>query len=237
MPSSAAEPIRVCVVSDSALYREGLGWVLRSHGEIEVVGAFSYSWSDLEEAAGLEPDVAVADAGRVEVESSLDRLVARLQGAPVVAVAVPASEPEILACAEAGASALLTPAASSNELVSAIESVARGEPSCSPPIAAVLLRWVQTLARGRRGGLLAERLTPREREIVGLIRSGSSNREIASRLSIELSTVKNHVHNILEKLGVHERAAAAAALGPTTSVRVAVVDHDGNGSSPRSGPS
>jgi two-component system, NarL family, nitrate/nitrite response regulator NarL len=235
MPPSVAEPIRVCAVSDSALYREGLDWVLRAHDEVEVVGAFSYGWGDLEAAAGLEPDVAVADAGRVEVERSLDRLVARLEGVPVVAVAVPASEAAILACAQAGASALLTPAASSNELVNAIESVARGEPLCSPAIGAVLLRCVQTLARGR-GGLLAERLTPREREIVGLIRSGSSNREIASRLSIELSTVKNHVHNILEKLGVHERAAAAAALGPASPVRPAAVDHDGNRSSSRSGP-
>ena len=237
MLPNAAESRRVCVVSNTALYREGLSRILAVHDGIEVVGAASYDWSDLEVVARLDPDVAVADAGRVEVESSLDRLIARLDGTPVVAVAVPASEPEILACAEAGASALLTPAASSAELVAAVESVARGEPLCSPPIAAVLLRCVQTLARGRRGRLLAERLTPREREIVGLIRSGSSNKEIAARLSIELSTVKNHVHNILEKLGVHERAAAAAALEPAASRRLGLLDLDGDGSSPRSGPS
>ena len=98
------------------------------------------------------------------------------------------------------------------------DSVARGEMLCSPRLAATLLRRVATLARGTRR-LGPVQLTPRELEIVELIDEGLSNKAIATRLSIELATVKNHVHNILEKLEVSSRAAAAARVRASSGRR------------------
>jgi two-component system, NarL family, nitrate/nitrite response regulator NarL len=83
---------------------------------------------------------------------------------------------------------------------------------CSPKLAATLLRRVAALAQEQRSPSALDSLTIRERQIVGLIGDGLSNKEIASGLKIEVATVKNHVHNILEKLNVTRRSEAAALV-------------------------
>ncbi len=134
----------------------------------------------------------------------------------MLAINVLSREREVIACAEAGVACCLTAEASIDDLVAAIGSVARGEAPCSPWTAAVLLRRVASLARERRapvGTHVAEaprpRLTTRELEIVELVDQGLSNKQIAQQLHIELPTVKNHMHRILDKLGVRRRAEAA----------------------------
>ena len=104
-----------------------------------------------------------------------------------------------------------------DDLTSTIISVTRGELLCSPRVAATLLRRVGALANGARAPHALRGLTFREREVLDLIDGGLSNKEIAVRLHIEVATVKNHVHNLLEKLHVTSRAQAAAQLGPRTS--------------------
>ena len=99
-----------------------------------------------------------------------------------------------------------------DDLRRAIDSVARGESIVSPKMAASLLRRVSTLAADRAAPPAIEELTVREREIVGLIEQGLANKQIAARLNIELATVKNHVHRILEKLDVTRRGEIAARL-------------------------
>jgi len=88
----------------------------------------------------------------------------------------------------------------------------RGEAVCSPRVAGALLRRIAALATDGRSDRVPAHLTKREREIMGLIDEGLSNKEIAKRLRIEVATVKNHVHNILEKLQVHRRGEAAARV-------------------------
>ena len=112
--------------------------------------------------------------------------------------------------AEAGAAGYLLRSDPLVELVAVIGSVARGETRCSPRVAAALLRRVATLSHERRHQAEPTRLTAREREVLQLVDDGLSNKQIARRLSIELRTVKNHVHHILEKFQVHRRAEAAA---------------------------
>ena len=90
-----------------------------------------------------------------------------------------------------------------------VESVARGEMLCSPRLAATLLHRVATLAQERHSPGPLDSLTVRERQIVDLLGDGLSNKEIARGLQIEVTTVKNHVHHILEKLQVARRADAA----------------------------
>ena len=131
--------------------------------------------------------------------------------AHVVALGVPEDESEVIACAEAGAAGLVTLEGSLDDLEAMLESVGRGETLCSPRVAAALLRRVAALADDHAASGHA-RLTAREREIVQLVDRGLSNKEIARELQIELTTVKNHVHNILDKLHVRRRADAAARV-------------------------
>jgi DNA-binding NarL/FixJ family response regulator len=115
---------------------------------------------------------------------------------------------EVLACAEAGVTAFVDSNGTVHELVGAVESALRGELLCSPRITALLCDRLASLAGTRNE--MTEPLTRREREIAALIAEGLSNKEIASDLRIGPATVKNHVHNILEKLKVRRRAAVAA---------------------------
>jgi DNA-binding NarL/FixJ family response regulator len=111
-----------------------------------------------------------------------------------------------------------------DDLVAIVQSVARGETLCSPRVAAILFKQVAVLASERQSRILSVHLTTREREIVDLIDRGLSNKQISHQLSVEVRTVKTHVHNILEKLQVHRRGEAAAWV---REVRM------GSGSAPR----
>jgi two-component system nitrate/nitrite response regulator NarL len=205
--------IRACIVSDVRLYRDGLAEILAGQRQIAVVASLAYGEGDLAAAEQVQPEVVLLDVAGPEGEAALRRFVGRLPEAHFVALTVSDSEAQIVACAEAGVEGFVTRTSSLTELVAAVESASHGESACSPRIAAVLLRRVQTLSRGRPRTGPAKRLTPRENEVLELVSAGLSNKQIARQLSIELSTVKNHMHNILEKLGVHQRTDAAAVLG------------------------
>jgi two-component system, NarL family, nitrate/nitrite response regulator NarL len=134
----------------------------------------------------------------------------------VIAFAVNDSDADIIACAEAGVRGLILRDGAIQELKAAILGVARGEVFCPPRVVAALLRHVAVLPR-RSGPDEAAHLTPREREGLTLIERGKSNKEIARYLGIEVRTVKNHVHNLLEKLQVARRGEAAAHIRSASS--------------------
>lgn len=204
--------IRALVASDIRLYREGLAEGLRSSGRVELVGTAADPAASIAAAGDLAPDVVLVDLAMTGWEETVRELVATGDEIRVVVLGVREVEDEVLACAEAGVSGYVTREASLDELVDVVESVARGESLCSPRISALLLRRVTELSGSRRQPDLADRLTPRETQIVELIDEGLSNKQIAGRLSIELATVKNHVHSILEKLQVERRGEAAAQV-------------------------
>jgi DNA-binding NarL/FixJ family response regulator len=131
-------------------------------------------------------------------------------GARVVVLGVRDTEAEVVACAEAGSAGYLLRSDSLASLCTLIRAVARGETICSPKTTAVLLRRVAAMAAERRSQTSLALLTAREAEILELVEQGLANREIAQRLSIQVRTVKNHVHSILGKLGVERRGQAAA---------------------------
>jgi DNA-binding NarL/FixJ family response regulator len=131
--------------------------------------------------------------------------------AAVVALGVANAEGDVIACAEAGVAGYVVREGSVEDLIATVESAARGELRCSPRMAGALVRRLARLAAGQPIPDGA-RLTRRELEIVRMIDDGLSNKEIAVRLSIEVATVKNHVHHLLEKLGVRRRGEAAAKL-------------------------
>jgi two-component system, NarL family, nitrate/nitrite response regulator NarL len=205
-------PVRALVASDIRLYREGLAAGLAGSGRVEVTGTAADAATAVKLAHELAPDVVLVDLVMAGWEEAV-RAVAGTDAEPrVVVLGVREEEDEVIACAEAGVSGYVTREASLDELTDVVEGVSRGESPCSPRISALLLRRVAETAGRRPKTDTARRLTRREAEIVGLIDEGLSNKQIAGRLSIELATVKNHVHSILEKLQVERRAEAAARV-------------------------
>jgi DNA-binding NarL/FixJ family response regulator len=214
---------RVLIVAHIRLYREGLAAMLHGERRIEVVGAATGADEAVAAVRAHRPDVVLLDTAIPDNVWIVRALVAAEPGTKVVALAVPDVDRELLACAEAGVAGYVTREGSVEDLVEAVESVARGEMLCSPRMAATLLQRVATLALEQSPEAIEARLTTRELEILDLIDQGLSNKEISRRLTIELSTVKNHVHNILEKLNVSRRGEAAArARGVRVGVQAGI---------------
>lgn len=201
--------LRILLVSEIRLYRDGLAQVLGRNPGLHVVGSVSSRQEALEAIIPTSPDVVLLDMATAGSYGAVSQLRELSPGTRVVALGVANLEGEVLSCAEAGVSGYVPREGSLENLADAIQSAMRGELTCSPQMAGSMLRLIATLSADREGRL-GDELTPREIEILGLIDDGCSNKDIARRLGIELATVKNHVHNLLEKLHVHRRGEAAA---------------------------
>ena len=201
--------IRVLLVADVRLHREGLARLLARDGRIRVA-ATADSHENLAHDAE-RADVAVIDTAGEDSVGVVKR-VAAAASLPIVTLGTPNGDDQVIAFAEAGVLGFVDGEASVDELRSGIECVARGEASCPPRIATTVLQRLAALTGGQRAKSEPTGLTKRERQIVQLIAEGMSNKEIARRLCIEVATVKNHVHNILEKLKVSRRADAVARV-------------------------
>ena len=205
------QAVRVFVVGEVRVFCEGLAHLLSAQPSVQVVGTAAPTRESMQQIATAGPDVVLVDSVTARRGDTVRLISATSSKSHVIAFAVREEEAEVLACAEAGVAGYVACDASSDELAAILCSAGSGELACSPRLAAILFRHVATLAR-EPGGARLPLLTPREREILGLIDGGLMNKEIARALSIELTTVKNHVHHILEKLGVTRRAAAAAKV-------------------------
>jgi two-component system, NarL family, nitrate/nitrite response regulator NarL len=203
---------RVLIVAEIRLYREGLAEMLHAEPEIEVVATAAGADEAVRALREQQPDIVLLDVAIPENAWLVRGLVAAVPGTRVVALAVPEAEQDVLMWAEAGVAGYVTREASVEDVVAAVQAVARGEVLCSPRMVATLFQRIATLALERSPQSIESRLTSRELEILDLIDQGLSNKEIARRLTIEVSTVKNHVHNILDKLNVSRRAEAAARV-------------------------
>ena len=203
------ESIQIFIVDDNRLLREGLVSMLSEEEDFIVVGAAASGLQALEQIKELRPQVALIDIGMpdkdgIEVTQALHEDFPEVK---VIILGMPDLSDEIMACIEAGAVGYVLKEASFDYLVETIRSAQRGESFCSPRMAASLFSRVAELA-GERIPQSSVKLTPREVEIVNNIAEGLSNKEIAQQLSIEAQTVKNHVHNILDKLQLHNRLEA-----------------------------
>jgi DNA-binding NarL/FixJ family response regulator len=198
--------IRVFIVSNVRLYREGLVALLRGCPSIEVLGAHS-----MQETQNVlrttAPDVALIDAlslGDSDMVGALRKMCARVR---ILAVGVRETASEVLACAAAGIDGYVPMDAALGDMVTAIENVVRGELTCSPKVAASLY---QCISFSRAAA--ASPLTTRELQVADLMNRGCPTKEIAWRLGVQPCTAKNHVRNILHKLQVHRRGQAVAKL-------------------------
>lgn len=207
--------VRVGICARVRLYREGLVSLLGGADGIDIVvvvdGASASSIAALRAA---RTEIALVDATGSDDARMLRRIAEDVPTAIVVALAIPELPEVVVACAEAGVAAYATRDSSLEELVETVRRAARGEVVCGPQIGRALMERVHTLSNHSPHEQARARLTRREREVIELIDFGLSNKQIAQRLSIELTTVKNHVHSILAKLGVERRSEAAASLRP-----------------------
>jgi DNA-binding NarL/FixJ family response regulator len=216
--SEATVSRRVLVLSDVQLCREGLALILARHYHIaDVIGPAS-SPTDLGQIAALRPDVVLLDVSNAGALAFAKRLNVALPDAKIIAFALGDTDEEIVACAEAGISAYLTRHSSAEQLVQVVHQSLRGEFTCSPRITCLLFRRLASLSSATSGLSPGHDPDPRppftyrERQIVPLIEQGLSNKEIAQRLSIEASTIKNHVHNMLKKMSLRRRGEIAAQI-------------------------
>jgi two-component system nitrate/nitrite response regulator NarL len=197
--------IRVFIVSNVRLHREGLAALLRECPSIEVLGADS-----VQEAQNTlnttATDVALIDAQSASVSEMvgpLRKICARVR---ILAVGIHETASEVLACAAAGIDGYVPMDAALGDMVAAIENVVRGELVCSPKVAASLYQSIG-LSRSTDTSL-----TTRELQVAELMNRGLPTKEIAWRLGVQPCTAKNHVRNILHKLQVHGRGQAVAKL-------------------------
>jgi two-component system nitrate/nitrite response regulator NarL len=166
-------------------------------------------------AAGLEVDVVLLDTAMLNGVETAERVAAAMPRVKIVALAVPESEEELILLVEAGVLGYVTREESLAEVVAAIVNVVHEQMVGSPKVRTLLIRRVRALAAECRPPVEVA-LTSREHEILDLIALGMTNKQIANELQIEPATVKNHVHNILHKLGVATRAAAVAEVRRAT---------------------
>jgi len=206
-----SEPVRVLIVDDDGLMRAGLRGVLSSDEGIEVVGEAGDGRDGLYRARLLDPDVVLMDVRMPDLDgiSATRELLAASPEVKVVVLTTFEQDDYIFGALSAGASGFLLKRSKPEDLITAIHTVAAGEALLSPSVTSrVIERMAHDPAPDAARDERLDELTSREREVLELIARGLSNAEIADELTIEASTVKTHVKNVLAKLGVRDRLQA-----------------------------
>src|SRR5579859_3615868 len=198
------ESISIFVVDDLRLLREGLASLLSEQEGLTILGTAASGSQALIKIKELRPKVVLIAIGMPGKEgiTVTQALRQEMPAVKVIILGMPDMANEIMVCIEAGAAGYVLKEASLDYLVETIRAVDRGESFCSPRMVASLFSRIAELAGGGTPKIAQSsmKLTVRELEIIARIAAGSSNKKIAEQLSIELQTVKNHVHNILDKL-------------------------------------
>ncbi|MGL4397990.1 MAG: LuxR C-terminal-related transcriptional regulator [Hyphomicrobium sp.] len=211
--------ILVCV--ESRIYRDGLELLLsrrpnvgcivvcdnvRAIGNVSHEGRFDVILVDVSlGTVGFEPRVQISETYRMA------------NGAPIIALGFDEADDEVLGLIEAGAAAFVSKGDSIDDLVEIIESVACGEPQLSPHMVRLMQERLTQLTCHRQDEARSlGKLSQRERHILDLVSQQLSNKQIARTLGLEVSTIKNHMHNIISKLGVKNRSEAAARVLTTS---------------------
>ncbi|HET7397545.1 MAG TPA: response regulator transcription factor [Intrasporangium sp.] len=211
---SADRPVRVLVVDDQTLFREALTTLLEVREEVEVVGAAGDGVQALALVAMLRPDVVLMDLRMPVLDgvAATRRLRVEHPEVRVLVLTTFDGDDEVFPALRAGAVGYLLKDVTAPRLLDAVLAAARGESVLQPSVAAkVLARLSQLpdLPHQARPQPLVDPLTHRELEVLRALADGFSNREAAERLYLSEGTVKNHVTNVLAKLGVRDRTQAA----------------------------
>lgn len=212
MIEEGAATIRVLVIDDHEVVRQGVVGVIASHGDIVVCGEATTAEEGILAADDLRPDVVVMDVrlhGMSGIEATRE-IRARHPRIAVIMLTSFADDDALFASLMAGASGYLLKRIRLEELVTAIRHVASGRSLLDPAVTTRVLDELRRDDLSPHRDERLERLSPREHGVLDLVAEGLTNREIAERLFIAEKTVKNHVSSILTKLELVRRAQAAA---------------------------
>lgn len=197
--------IRVLIVDDHKLVRQGLRFLLAQEPELEIVGECADGQHAVDEVARLKPDVVLLDLlmPKLDGVAALPRMIEAHPEVKVVILTSDQDDERIIDAIRAGAISYLLKTAGVEEVVGAVRAAASGESRLAPSVAARLIKEV------RRDRDRSDALSDREREVLVLLARGRSNKEIGRDLGIGEETVKTHVASILAKLHLADRRQAA----------------------------
>lgn len=225
--SCSAGQLVILIVCRVRLFCDALVSLLGRQQDIRAVGTVNVSAETIAELDRLTPDAVLLDMGSSGSLPFATALVRARPGTPVLGFGVDDVPGQVLACAEAGLCGYVPSHASIDELAEATRRAAAGETVCSVEMADSLFRHLGAAVREGTAAPVDTVLTRRQRQILCLIREGMSNKEIAQRLSLGTSTVKNHVHGLLNRLQVGCRAEAADRLDSDRGGRRGGLTHFG----------
>lgn len=203
-------PIRVLLVDDHILFREGIKALLMLRDEIKIIGEANNGSEAILKAREVQPDLILMDV-RMPVKGGVEatRIIKSENSfVQIIMLTVSDDDSDLFGAIKAGAQGYLLKNTSSDELVRQLKGVMNGESPLSGLIATKILAEF-TLGSASKGSYEADSLTEREEAVLGLIGQGHTNKEIASQLLIVESTVKKHVRNILDKLHLRNRVEVA----------------------------
>ena len=201
------QKIRVLVVDDHTIVRDGICALLALVGDIEVVGEAVNGNEALKMVAQLQPDVVLMDIA-MPIMGGLEatrRITREFPKTKVLVITQHDDKEYVFPVLESGASGLISKAAASSELASGIRSVNKGDSFLSPSVAKLLVENYQQTAGERNHQDPYNQLTEREREVLKLLAEGFSTQEMADMLVITRKTVEGHKTNLMTKLGIHNR--------------------------------
>jgi len=202
---------RIILVDDHEVVRLGLKALLERHPQFEVVGEAGSARDALEQVAAMEPDVVVMDIrlpGTSGIEAC-EQIVDQFPNTKVIMLTSYAEDEMLFSAIRAGASGYVLKQIASEELVKAIEAVGRGEALLDPAVTQRVFQEVRRAVKEEEASAFAH-LSQQEKHVLLLVSEGKTNREIAKSLFLGEGTVRNYVSSILSKLGVNNRAEAAA---------------------------
>jgi DNA-binding NarL/FixJ family response regulator len=216
-----SSPLRVLVVDDQKIVREGLATILDLLAEVSVVGTAANGYEALDLVARRRPDVVLMDLHMPELDgvNATRRIVAEHPATAVLILTTYGEDDDALEALRVGARGVLTKDAGREEISRALHQAAAGHMTLASPLQARLLAAAAPPDAPVRAEL-PDGLTAREAEVLSLIAAGFNNREIAGRLVISETTVKTHVNHLFAKIDARDRAAAinyaaAHGLGPS----------------------
>jgi two-component system NarL family response regulator len=203
--------MRILIVDDHILFREGLTGLLRSQADMEVIGECGTMTDAVCQAVKMKPDVVLMDFSLPDgtgLEATRS-ILAELPQTHVIFLTIHDNDERLIAAMRAGAKGYLLKNLSVSKLLASLRALERGEAAISRTMMARVLEefaHAKSPANGTPSPLVG--LTSREIEVLQELANGITNQEIATRLFISENTVKNHIHNILEKLNLHNRREA-----------------------------
>ncbi|NJC74178.1 response regulator transcription factor [Planosporangium thailandense] len=203
------KPLRVLIADDHPIYRAGLGTLVASQPDLELVGEAVTGTQAVELAVTARPDVVLMDLTMPGLDgiSATSRISAAAPGVAVLVLTMFDDRDSVLAAMRAGARGYLVKGAGGEDAVRAIRAVANGEIIIGPEVAGVVLQRLTTDATGARPSPFPD-LTERETEILRLLAAGHTNASIAERVHLSHKTVRNYISSIFRKLGVTGRVDA-----------------------------